>query len=307
MQHIPGILKNTVDKLLQASLAESTRGLYENAWKKLVMFMFSLGATPRLPISVSITLLFVAHLHCNNFASASIVSIISAISYFHKINGVMDPTKALIVVKAITGTRNLATIGDIRLPITSSILSKLVNATWHVFQASAYKALIMRTMMVLAFKAYLRVGEMVPRNKSIRIGCLQINDILITEDCMIIHFKHFKHSGKHGAQTLNVRTGCIEGTNLDAIAMMKQFLIARGRTHGILFAFPDGTPMLRREFDTSLKTLLRFSGFSTDQFKGHSFRIGAATAAALRGDSDAQIRAAGRWSSDAFKSYIRLS
>ena len=63
---------------------------------------------------------------------------------------------------------------------------------------------------------------------------------------MIIHFKHFKHSGKHGARTLNVRTGCIEGTNLDAITMMKQFLIARCRAQGILYAFPDGTPMLRR-------------------------------------------------------------
>ena len=68
---------------------------------------------------------------------------------------------------------------------------------------------------------------------------------------------------------------------------------------------------LRFEFDASLKQLLHFcgydtSGYDTSAFKGHSFHIGAATAAALRGDSDVQIRAAGRWTSDAFKKYIRF-
>ena len=61
--------------------------------------------------------------------------------------------------------------------------------------------------------------------------------------------------------------------------------------------------MLRRQFDAWLKQLLTFCDLDTNQFKGHSFRIGAASAAALRGDSDAKIRAAGRWSSDAFKKY----
>ena len=65
--------------------------------------------------------------------------------------------------------------------------------------------------------------------------------------------------------------------------------------------------MLRREFDAILKRLLELCGLSSKVFKGHSFRIGAATSAALRGESDAQIRAAGRWASDAFRRYIRIS
>ena len=65
--------------------------------------------------------------------------------------------------------------------------------------------------------------------------------------------------------------------------------------------------MLRREFDLFLKNLLEFCGLSSEVFEGHSFRIGAATSAAFRGESDAPIRAAGRWSSDAFRKYIRVA
>ncbi|RXN33881.1 poly [Labeo rohita] len=43
----------------------------------------------------------------------------------------------------------------------------------------------------------------------------------------------------------------------------------------------------------------------TDNFSSHSFRIGAATTAAQKGLSQQQIQALGRWSSEAFKSYIR--
>ena len=60
------------------------------------------------------------------------------------------------------------------------------------------------------------------------------------------------------------------------------------------FAYPDGSPMLRRDIDDSLKQLLVLCGYLTQSYKVHSFRIGAATAAALRGESDSQIRAAGR-------------
>ena len=74
-----------------------------------------------------------------------------------------------------------------------------------------------------------------------------------------------------------------------------------------LFAYADNTPILRREFDSILKRLLECYALSSKVFKGHSFRIAAATSAALRGESDVQIRAAGRWVSDAFRRYIRIS
>ena len=46
-------------------------------------------------------------------------------------------------------------------------------------------------------------------------------------------------------------------------------------------------------------------GLDPSRYKGHSFRIGAASYAADRGFSDAQIRMLGRWKSNAFLCYIR--
>ena len=265
-----------------------------------------LGLTPRLPVSVSTTLLFLANLHENNYAATSIVSILSAVSYFHKANNFPDPTSAFLVIKAIAGARNLSRSVDIRLPITPCILSKLVDATVHVF-SSPYKALLIRTMMVLAFKAYLRVGEMVPRCLSSGLGCLQLGDVFSTDSTLTVCFRKFKHSSKHGPQTLTLKNATVDGTCINLNVMLCSFIQFRGPKPGTLFSFPDGTPMVRHEFDLALQSLLAFCGLDSKQFKGHSFRIGAATAAAVRGDSDAQIRAAGRWSSDAFRRYIRIA
>ena len=40
--------------------------------------------------------------------------------------------------------------------------------------------------------------------------------------------------------------------------------------------------------------------------KPHSFRIGIATEMGIRGFSDSEIQAQGRWSSQAFKAYMKL-
>ena len=50
---------------------------------------------------------------------------------------------------------------------------------------------------------------------------------------------------------------------------------------------------------------IAFCGLDTSRYKNHSFRIGGACHAADKGYSDAQIRALGRWKSEAFKVYLR--
>ena len=62
----------------------------------------------------------------------------------------------------------------------------------------------------------------------------------------------------------------------------------------------------RSSFTRSLKEVLQYCNLNEDRYKTHSFRIGAASWAAAKGMFDSQIRAFGRWNSNAFLKYIRM-
>ena len=193
---------------MQASLSPSSRAHYERAWKKLVLFQNTLGLASRLPVSVSMLLLFIANLHANGAAPASIVS---AVAYFHKINGFPDPSHCFLVAKVLAGARNLGAVPDVRLPVTLLVLTRLVRALPRVI-SSHYKCLMLRVMMVLAFKAYLRGGEMVPRSKGVVSGCLHVSDVFLSGDLMSVSFRRFKHSTAQGPQFILVKSECTEGS-----------------------------------------------------------------------------------------------
>ena len=66
-------------------------------------------------------------------------------------------------------------------------------------------------------------------------------------------------------------------------------------------------PFTREYVVTKLQHLARLAGLTNGTWNGHSFRRGAATWAAQKGISEAEIQTLGRWRSDAYKSYIEYS
>ena len=69
-----------------------------------------------------------------------------------------------------------------------------------------------------------------------------------------------------------------------------------------LFVFPGGSPVTRSFFTKNLIRSLIWSGLFPKMYKGHSFRIGAATMASMMGVSEEEIQRMGR--SQAFKARI---
>ena len=79
-----------------------------------------------------------------------------------------------------------------------------------------------------------------------------------------------------------------------------------GLRPGAIFVSEGGLPVSKSVFSSQLLRVCHLCGLHRSRYKGHSFRIGAASYAADRGLSDAQIRLLGRWKSNAFLRYIRV-
>lgn len=105
------------------------------------------------------------------------------------------------------------------------------------------------------------------------------------------------------------RQGCIvrlspTKTSLCPIAALTQFLPYHTDKSRPLFTFFDGTYLTRRRLSTILQQALPLA---SNQFSTHSFRIGAATTAASAGLPRWLIQQLGRWNSDCFRTYLRIS
>ena len=112
--------------------------------------MQSINKIPALPVSIPILMGFIAHLHNEGYAPASIITTVSAISYFHKVNGFQDRARNFLISKLLTEAQNLRSVTDVRLPI----LAQLIRAVPLVFTSHS-NCLMLRAMMVLAFRAFL--------------------------------------------------------------------------------------------------------------------------------------------------------
>ena len=72
-----------------------------------------------------------------------------------------------------------------------------------------------------------------------------------------------------------------------------------------LFITNTGQVVSRHIFLFYLRKALTRAGFESKHYSGHSFRIGAATTAAAQRIESHLIMRLGRWSSDAYRVYIR--
>ena len=293
-------------KLIQSSLQPSSVPTYRRAWKLYSQFSCSVfqSAQITLPISPSNLGLFIAYMFKHQYAASTANTYVSALGYCHRLAGVNDLTKVFWVLEMLKGYGKLSLRVDPRLPITLPILRNILHQT-PALCSCAYRARLYKAMCTTAFFAFLRIGEITccPRSPSV----LQLDQVFQLVDTsgtitgVKITFADFKHSYNQPnvTVTLNRRTDICQGQSLLA------YFACRGPSAGPLLRTSDGLAVTRKLFTEFLAIVFRACGLDSTKYKGHSFRVGAATFAAECGYSDAQIRLMGRWKSDAFRKYIR--
>ena len=160
----------------------------------------------------------------------------------------------------------------------------------------------------MGFFAFLRAGEFTCQSLESfdQSSMLALGDVWVDScsdpRCLTVKLKQSK--GDPFGQGVLIHLGHTF-QSLCPVAAVLSYLAIRPSTPGPFFVFSDGSPLSRERLISALSQALKDSGVDTLNFKGHSFRIGAATTAAKAGLSDSLIQAVGRWRSSAFMSYIR--
>ena len=262
-----------------------------------------------LPVSVVDVCNYIGNLFLKNYSASSIASHMSAISYVHKILDLQDPTQTFITKKILKGCQASVPMRDTRLPITPNILRKLLNALAHTVPQYFLRTLL-RALFLLAFHAFLRLGEVAVKSLQKSHLVLQRQDVTFEYDgprlaSVQIIMREHKTNKDHAPLVISLQA--IPDSPFCPVNALFVYLNCSKHTSGPLFQTIDALPISYSKVSAHLKSAVQFIGLDPNNFKGHSFRIGAATYAASLGFSENLIQKLGRWNSDAFRRYIRIN
>ncbi|XP_032404189.1 uncharacterized protein LOC116709643 [Xiphophorus hellerii] len=242
----------------------------------------------------------------NHYPFSYIRSLLAGVSFFYQLH-LSSPSLSLfsnhvikLLLKGFANQRPV--LPDGRKPITLRILQDLL-ITLRSNHYSPYLKALLSSAFLLAFYGFLRLGEFTsPSNNFVPSRDLSVSDLKFHPDFYSLTLKHSKSKGACSIIIArNNKSFC------PFLAMFKFALLICKISCGSesLFLTPEGNPMTATWFIKHLRLLLAANNFPPSQFSGHSFRIGAATSAAIQGIPSASLQQLGRWSSSAYSSYIR--
>ena len=285
--------------LLAQGLAPSTRRVYAAGQRAYFQFCSSFSL-PYFPSSEWLLMLFATWLaQTRKLAPSSVSSYIAAIRSWHIDLGAPDPTSgATRLARLLRGIRRSRTSpAFIRLPITNRLMLVLQSA----LAVPLFDHIMFWAACCTAFFGFLRVSEFTCSGVFVPGRHLGFDDI---DWDAAGHYRLFLHTSK----TDPFHHGCTillgpSGHQVCPVAAMSRYLAIRGSTPGPLFICANGTPLS----PSMVNAWLRSKGAGVlGNYSSHSFRIGAATSAALAGVPDHVIKILGRWSSDCYVRYIRM-
>ena len=258
-------------------------------------YAFSKIIPVAIPVTEQSLFLFIVCMKKQQYAAVTTTSYVSAIGYVHKLAGTYDPASSLLVKKSLQAIRKMQPSCDTRLPITKDILHLLVSTAGHAIH-SMYRLKLMQAMFMLAYHAFLLVGEITESEHD-----LFLSYVTLTTTSIKLLFLSSKHASGVSQEAM---VSAMTGEMYCPVHALSEYMPYRGKNPGPLF-LRRGKPLSRKDFVSGLKLLLSVAGIPDERFNSHSFRIGASTSCAAKGASDAQIRQLCRWHSGAFKRYIR--
>lgn len=111
-----------------------------------------------LPPSLKHLTAFIAHCYIKGLAASTTRTFISSLSFIFQLGNYQDISQTFLIKKMLKGFHKSKPTTDPRLPITPEILSSLLQSLEHT-TSSFFTKLLLKAMFILAFCAFLRIGE----------------------------------------------------------------------------------------------------------------------------------------------------
>jgi hypothetical protein len=170
---------------------------------------------------------------------------------------------------------------------------------------------LLKAVFLLAFNSFLRLGEILVRSPKEAGSVIQKQDVSFTycnrrPQSITMVIRHYKSIKNNQPVTITIEANH-NNLQLCPVRAVHSHLENHSRVDVLLFLCIGGTPVTHSYVTGQLTFILKFLGIDPKFFKGHSFRIGAATHATTLGFSEPYIRQLGRWNSNAIQRYIRIS
>ena len=297
------VLRQQSASLLLHSVALSTRNQYYSCFQRYQEFTHYHNLQV-LPLLEDNLLLFATHV--SRYSSHKNVNThLAAIKFFAQTYGYFSifPTSLRLrrLLKGIKRLEGRKYRKPKRTPITPSLIQQLGINLFRAPIKHSDKVMLWAAMLV-AFFGFLRVSEYTSDHVHTYDPqfTLCFDDIRISPWVADLTLKCSKTDPFREGITVRV---AYNGTPLCPVTALSNYLVSHPGT-GPLFQFSDGRFLTRRGL---MRILNSIKPREVKNMSTHSFRIGAATTAAAAGYPKWAIQALGRWSSDCYRIYVRIS
>ena len=289
------------DLFVRYSLAPSTKNSYRSGLNAYLLFCHQAGISS-FPVCHQNLCSFASHLsHSVSFKTiktylASIQFVSIALGFPQHIK---DFDRLHYVLRGIRRFQGSIFSRPKRGAISKHHLKAIVRFLSLSTLHPQDKALFLAASLI-AFFGLLRVSEYTYDNfNPSDSNSLMLSDTSIKGSIIFLHIRSSKTDPFRQGTTIRIPS---INSELCPVVALQNFLSFRGLSQGPLFRFHDGGQLQRGHMQWLLRQIPGSLNLNT-----HSFRIGGATAASAAGIPDSTIQILGRWSSNAFKNYIRFS
>ena len=286
------------------SIAPSTSYNYTTAMRSYNTFCnhYNLIASPP---SQRTLILYATHI--SSYSSHSNVKLhMAAVKHFTTRNGhTIDFAKyqqLYLLMRGIKRAEGKKFSLPKRRPITPSLLHTIHKNLFNSSRLYQDKVMLWAAI-ITAYFGFLRVSEYTSSHKTKfdPTSTLLFEDLYLEEDMAHINIKASKTDPFR--QGVSIRLAANDSPTLCPVRALKEYVSLHPTQSGPLFTFQNNRYLTRKD----MNHLLQDTTDGLANTTSHSLRIGAATTAAAMGCPKWLIMSLGRWTSDCFRRYIRIS